>query len=35
MYSSTVSELIIENAGNLRTLIFGEFRNLHCENAPC
>ena len=33
--SCTVDELISENAWNLRTLIFGEFRNLHCENAPC
>jgi hypothetical protein len=30
-----VVELISENASNLRTLIFGEFPNLHCENAPC
>ena len=32
---STVPELIIENAPNLRTLIFGEIPNLYCENAPC
>ena len=31
----TVLELISETASNLRTLIFGEFPNLHCENAPC
>ena len=31
----TVLELISETASNLRTLIFGEFPNLHCENARC
>eukprot|EP01043_Picozoa_sp_COSAG02_P016652 COSAG02_NODE_737_length_17855_cov_18.729049_12_plen_48_part_00 len=30
----TVTELIIETAPNLRTVIFGEIPNLHCENAP-
>ena len=30
----TVTALIMENAPNLRTLIFGEFPNLQCENAP-
>ena len=30
----TVLELISETASNLRTLIFGEFPNFYCENAP-